>query len=118
MDTTATSDRTFETRTDTVVAEGEDPADESKPKPAEARGAQYTVQIGAFKNAKLAGTTQALARQRYLLPVVNDYHMQRRRYQVRIGFFDTHEAAKEFCAQMKKEFPAEYKNAWVAQLNK
>jgi cell division septation protein DedD len=118
MDSTATAPRTFETRTDTVQAQSEQHPSTLPSTTTSATGSQYTVQIGAFKDAKLAGAAQALARKRYQLPAVNDYNTQRRRYQVRIGFFDTLEEANQFCAKLRKEFAAEYKHAWVVQLNK
>jgi cell division protein FtsN len=117
MDTTRTS-QSFETRTDTVFAKGEKPEERTASRATDATRVQYTVQVGSFKTATHAATIQARARQRYHLPVVNDYDSQRRRYRVRIGFFDTNEEALQLCGKLKKEFPEDYKDAWVTQLNK
>ena len=76
------------------------------------------VQIGSFKEAKYASTVQAVARERYKLPVVNDYNTARRRYQIRVGFFETKQTANEFLLKLRTDYPQEYKDAWVVQLNK
>jgi cell division septation protein DedD len=74
------------------------------------------VQIGAFKDAQNASRIQALARERYHQPVFNDYNTAISLYQIRLGFFETREAAREFRDRMAREFPEEYKDSWVAQL--
>jgi cell division protein FtsN len=119
MDTTVQARKTtFETRTDTIDAEGAQPKTQTDPAVAASAELRFTVQIGSFTDAKNASLAQAAARQRYQLPVVNDYDAQRRRYQIRIGFFESKEAAGAFCAKLKSDFPQEYKDAWVAPINK
>ncbi len=119
MDTTVQARKTtFETRTDTIDAEGAQPKTQTDPAAAASAELRFTVQIGSFTDAKNASLAQAAARQRYQLPVVNDYDAQRRRYQIRIGFFESKEAAGAFCAKLKSDFPQEYKDAWVAPINK
>lgn len=119
MDTTVHARKTtFETRTDTIDAEGAQPKTQTSPATAASAELRFTVQIGSFTDAKNASLAQATARRRYQLPVVNDYDAQRRRYQIRIGFFESKEAASAFCAKLQSDFPQEYKDAWVAQINK
>jgi cell division protein FtsN len=119
MDTTVQARKTtFETRTDTIDAEGAQPKTQTDAAVAASAELRFTVQIGSFTDAKNASLAQAAARQRYQLPVVNDYDAQRRRYQIRIGFFESKEAAGAFCAKLKSDFPLEYKDAWVAPINK
>jgi hypothetical protein len=106
---------TFETYTDTVTTQ-----------PKNQRGAQssafnsspvrFTVQVGSYSVPKNASAAQILARQRYPLPVVNEYNAARQKYQIRIGFFETEVAANEFRAQLINDHPAEYKDAWVVQI--
>ena len=77
---------------------------------------RFMVQIGAFKDAQNASRIQTLARERYHLPVFNDFNPELMLYQIRLGFFETREAARAFRDQMERDHPEEYKDAWVAQL--
>ena len=107
----------FETHTDTVTAVH---AAERRNPPAPAREVQirYMVQIGAFKDPHRAIEVQVLARSRYKMPVLNDFHGARGLYQIRLGFFVSRESAHEFRQRMMKEFPADYRDSWVVQLKR
>ncbi len=107
----------FETRTDTVSTVRKA---ERHPGGANRREAQirFMVQIGAFKDPQNASRVQTTARQRYHLPVLNDYHTKLALYQIRIGFFETREAAVSFRSRMMREFPEDYKDTWVVQLKR
>lgn len=107
----------FETRTDTVTAL-QRAAESQAPAPAEEGQIRFMVQIGAFKDPEGANAVQALARQRYHMPVLNDYHSTLGLYQIRIGFFETQEAANAFRQRLQNEHPADYKDAWVVQLKR
>jgi cell division septation protein DedD len=74
------------------------------------------VQIGAFKDPHLATAVQSTARQRYHMPVLNDYNIQVGLYQIRLGFFETRSSAQAFRRKMVQEYPADYKDSWVVQL--
>jgi cell division septation protein DedD len=107
----------FETRVDTVktVSEGERAGTEESPREGQIR---FMIQIGAFKDARNASRIQGIARERYHLPVLNDFHTRLGLYQIRIGFFETREQAMVFRQQMRTGFPSEYKDAWVVQLKR
>jgi cell division protein FtsN len=107
----------FETRVDTVktVAEGEHVGTAETPRERQIR---FMIQIGAFKDARNASRIQGLARDRYHMPVLNDYHTRLGLYQIRIGFFETREQALVFRQQMQSGYPTEYKDAWVVQLKR
>ncbi len=77
---------------------------------------RFMVQIGAYKEAENASRIQAIARDRYKMPVLNDYNPTLMLYQIRLGFFETRESATAFRDRMKREFPEDYGDAWVAQL--
>ncbi len=79
---------------------------------------RYMVQIGAFKDPHNASRVQVGARERYHMPVLNDYDIARGLYQIRIGFFESEEAARAFCQQLQKEHPNDYKDSWVVQLKR
>lgn len=104
----------FESRTDTVNAvhteEGAQRDSGGKP------SIRFMVQIGAFRDPHLASNVQNTARQRFKLPVLNDYNTQLSLYQIRIGFFETREAALAFREQMQKSFPGDYTDSWLVQL--
>lgn len=108
---------TFETRTDTVTTVGT----KQQPRPSAPYNSalvRFMVQIGSFKEVRFASAVQTLARERYKLPVVNDYNAARGRYQIRIGFFETEQDAKEFLLNLRSDYPQDYKDAWVIHLGK
>ena len=107
----------FETKTDTVNTVG----NVEHPEPtADAREAQirFMVQVGAYKDPQNASTVQVTARDRYHLPVLNDYHATLGLYQIRIGFFESREAAQQFLEKMQHDFPTDYKDSWIVQLKR
>jgi cell division septation protein DedD len=107
----------FETRVDTVktVSEADHAGTSETPREPQIR---FMIQIGAFKDARNASRIQGIARERYHLPVLNDYHTRLGLYQIRIGFFETREQAMMFRQQMQTGFPSDYKDAWVVQLKR
>jgi len=107
----------FETKTDTVVTEK---GRERLQQDGSVREPQirYMLQIGAFKNPQLASRTQTTARQRYRMPVLNDYNTKQALYQIRIGFFESREAAQAFRERLLLEHPQDYKDSWVVQLKR
>lgn len=107
----------FESKTDTVSVTQTGRADSTNV-PGREPEIRFMVQIGAFKNPPLAAAVQTLARTRYRMPVLNDYALKAGLYQIRIGFFETREAAKTFRAKMQSDYPEEYKDAWVVQLRR
>jgi cell division protein FtsN len=108
-------DLAFETRQDTVVALNA-PGTGSPSAETLAPQIRFMVQIGAFRDPKLASAVQTRARERFHLPVLNDYHTQLALYQVRIGFFETNESAQEFRRKMQTEYPLDYSDSWIVRL--
>ena len=107
----------FETKTDTVNTVGT--ADHAEPA-TDSRTPQirFMVQIGAYKDPQNANTVQVTARDRYHLPVLNDYHTVLGLYQIRIGFFESREAAQDFLGKMQHDYPTDYKDSWIVQLKR
>lgn len=104
----------FEAKTDTVAAiSSERPDGSAGIQPVEIR---FMIQVGAFKDPHNAGKMQIVTRERYRMPVMNDYNAQLALYQIRIGFFESREAAYEFRQRLMNDYPTEYKDAWVVQL--
>jgi cell division septation protein DedD len=79
---------------------------------------KFMVQIGAFKNPVNASAVQILARERYHLPVLNDYNIKSGLYQIRIGFFESKDSAYAFRRQMQGDHPEAYLDSWVVQLKR
>ncbi len=107
----------FESTTDTVDVTQAGRTDSANAPGGEQR-IRFMVQIGAFKNPPLAAAVQTLARTRYHMPVLNDFVLKVGLYQIRIGFFETREAAMAFRARMQKDYPEDYRDAWVVQLRR
>lgn len=104
----------FEANTDTVATiSSERPDGSAGAVPVEIR---FMIQVGAFKDPHNAGKMQIITRERYRMPVMNDYNAQLALYQIRIGFFESREAAHEFRRRLMNDYPTEYKDAWVVQL--
>jgi len=79
---------------------------------------RFMVQIGAYKDPHHASAVQAAARKRYTIPVLNDFYAGAGLYQIRIGFFDSREAARAFQQKMQRDYPADYKDSWIVQLKR
>lgn len=101
------------TRTDTVTAPIPTQPSSPLPNAAPTTPARFWVQVGAFKEVQRATDVQNLARQRFAYSVVNDFDGVLGMYRIRIGSFDSHDAADAFRQTMQKQYPAEYKDAWV-----
>lgn len=78
----------------------------------------FSVQIGAFKEPANASTVQALARERYTLPVLNEFQERPGLYRIRIGNFTTREEATAHLARMRTAFPADYRDSFILQLER
>jgi hypothetical protein len=107
----------FQSKTDTVDVTQTGRADNFKA-PGREPSIRFMVQIGAYKDPRLAAAVQTLARERYHMPVLNDFFLKAGLYQIRIGFFETRGAAMEFRARMLKEYQEDYRDAWVVQLRR
>lgn len=107
----------FETKTDTVAME-ESRLDSARSHQSPDLQVRYMVQIGAFKDPQYASTVQTTARARYHIPALNDYNTALGLYQIRIGFFETKADAYAFRQRMLREYPNDYKDAWVVQLKR
>ena len=78
----------------------------------------FSIQIGAFKEPANASATQALARERYTLPVLNEFQEQAGLYRIRIGNFVSREEATAYLVRMRAAFPADYRDSFILQLQR
>jgi len=105
----------FQSTKDTVLTSR--PPEETHEEPIRGeRAIRYMVQIGAFVNPVNASRVQELARERFGIPVFNDYRSDLRLYQVRIGFFEERSDAVSFRTKLIRAFPEEYHDAWIVEL--
>lgn len=75
----------------------------------------YSVQIGANKMPDNADRIAAIAKERYNINVYTIYDKNDNLYKVMIGDFKTKEEARNFRDEMVKQFPNDYKDAWVSE---
>lgn len=107
----------FETRVDTVKTESDGNLPKGNDMPRE-RQTQFMVQIGAYKSASSASRIQEIARDRFHLPITNDFDKPLGLYQIRVGFFETREQAVVFRQKIQSQYPSEYHDAWIVQLER
>lgn len=78
----------------------------------------FSVQIGAFKEPANASVAQALARERYTFPVLNEFQERQGLYRIRIGNFATRDEATAHLVRMRTTFPADYRDSFILQLER
>ncbi len=84
--------------------------------PAMAKG-NYTIQIGAFRQQESADRAAGLAKERLGKDAVIITDKTSNLLKVMVGAFATKEEARSFRDEMVEKFPAEYKDAWVTEIN-
>ena len=74
----------------------------NKPSSSESPAQQYTIQFGSFKEEKKAHALSNKLNKQGLLAHVSTIHIKNRGtfYRVRMGSFDTQEAAKEWASKL------------------
>jgi cell division septation protein DedD len=107
----------LEAKTDTLVTHGVVQHEGTDSVVADST-ARFAVQVGAFKEPHNAATMQALVREQYAQPVLNEFNSRNGMYQIRVGKFVTHQDAVTFLRRLLEEHPATYKGSWVVQLGK
>ncbi len=78
----------------------------------------YSVQVGAFRIMTNAERCQRLVKKRFHKPVYQFYDRPIKMYRVAVGNFSTKRTAFTFLHQVKKDFPRDYSDAWVAELRR
>jgi cell division septation protein DedD len=78
----------------------------------------YSVQIGAYKLRSNIDNNKKILEKRFHLPVIIFYENGIKLTRMCVGNFPTKSAAISFLLQMQKQYPGEYRQAWVAELKK
>ncbi len=110
----------FSINADTIEVEsGKRISTKTKPaaKPAELKK-YYTIQIGGFKDAANAKRAAQLLKKRYSNPTNNFYDSNLKLNRVFIGVFSASADAQLFLNGMKRDYPADYKQAFVWKIEK
>jgi cell division septation protein DedD len=79
---------------------------------------KFTVQLGAFESEDGAAGVASLARTRFARDVNTVYDPADGLYKVMLGVFDTKDEARSFRDAIVRQYPAEYMDAWVSDLER
>ena len=78
----------------------------------------YSIQIGAFKSQANIDLNQKMLNKRFKQPVITFFDGGIKMMRICIGNFPTKQVGFDFLHGMQKNYPNDYKNAWVAELKK
>ncbi len=79
---------------------------------------KFTVQLGAFQSSEGAENIASVTKSRFskeVYTVVNDADGL---YKVMLGVFDTKDLARAFRDTIVRQYPDDYRDAWVSELAK
>lgn len=100
------------------------PARTGSPEPARESGrpefppGKFTVQLGAFSSEEGARSVAATARSRFAMEVYTVYSEADGLHRVMLGVFDAKEPARAFRDSIVRQYPGEYRDAWVSELSR
>jgi hypothetical protein len=77
---------------------------------------KFTVQLGAFQSQEGASSVASLAKTRFSRDVYTILNDKDGLFKVMLGAFDTKDLARAFRDTIVREYPQEYKDAWVSEL--
>ena len=75
----------------------------------------FTVQVGAYKSQEGADRIAQLAKERFARGVNVLYDATTNLYKVMVGSFLTKDDARSFRDEMVRNYPTDYKDAWVSE---
>jgi len=76
----------------------------------------YSVQIGAYRLKSNTDRNYTLSLKRFQQPVIRFYEKGIKMERVCVGHFSSLKMAQEFLKKIQKQYPADYTEAWVAEL--
>ncbi len=79
-------------------------------------GGTYAVQVGAFKVPETADQIASLAKNRFSMQVLTLLDKETGLTKVLVGGFNSKDEARAFRDQLAKQFPDDYKDAWVTEI--
>ncbi len=79
---------------------------------------KFTVQLGAYQSEEGAAGVAALSRSRFTKEVYTVFNSVDGLYKVMLGVFDSKDAARNFRDTIVRQYPDDYRDAWVAELSR
>lgn len=77
---------------------------------------KFTVQLGAFQSEEGAAAVASLAKSRFSREVYTVLDEHDGLFKVMLGAFDTKDLARSFRDTIVRQYPQEYRDAWVSEL--
>ncbi len=79
---------------------------------------KFTVQLGAYQSEEGAAGVAALSRSRFTKEVYTVFNSLDGLYKVMLGMFDSKDAARNFRDTIVRQYPDDYRDAWVSELTR
>ncbi len=79
---------------------------------------KFTVQLGAYQAEESAGSIAALTRSRFTKEVYTVFNSVDGLFKVMLGVFDSKDAARNFRDTIVRQYPDDYRDAWVSELSR
>lgn len=76
----------------------------------------YSIQIGAYRLKSNADRNYARSLKRFRQPVIRFYEKGIKMERVCVGHFSSFTMARAFLKKIQQQYPADYPDAWVAEL--
>jgi len=77
---------------------------------------KFTVQLGAYQSEDAGRQIASRAQTRFSRRVYTVYDAADHLYKVMLGTFDTKDQAREFRDTIVRQYPDDYRDAWVSEL--
>jgi hypothetical protein len=78
----------------------------------------YSIQIGAYRLKSNADRTIDIIKKRFPYPVIRFYEPGIKMERICIGHFTSFKAAVALLQSIQRQYPKDYKDAWIAELKK
>jgi cell division protein FtsN len=115
----STNNRRFNVQADTLTVHSKRKEKLSSP-PVAVKSAvpqkYFSVQIGAYRLKSNADRNFSLTMKRFQQPVIRFYERGIKMERLCVGHFSSAKAALAFLRKIQKDYPADYTDAWVAEL--
>lgn len=79
---------------------------------------KFTVQLGAYQSEEGAAGVAALSRSRFTKEVYTVFNSVDGLFKVMLGVFDSKDAARNFRDTIVRQYPDDYRDAWVSELSR
>lgn len=115
----STANRRFNVQADTLTVQSKKKEKPTSPPVAVKSAAPqryFSVQVGAYRLKSNADRNYALTLKRFRQPVIRFYERGIKMERLCVGHFSSSKAALAFLRKIQKDHPADYADAWVAEI--